>query len=224
MAGLHDPSGHSFPPDQQAALALADAMTQGSGAIPDALFDELSRHFSEAQIVEMAAVIGLFNYFNRFNNMLQTEITLMDPDVLIHRVEEALANRGDSADAAENAVTILAHGRRYTSLALFRIEGERLAAIAIGGHPIGPIGSAAPEISSAEIVNDGTTRLIAVSEGGSGYAPMAPATRSVCIVPVRMNDRVGGALIAEQERPGAFEDGEDRTLLERAAAIFGPLL
>jgi len=75
MAGLQDPASHPFPPDQKAALGLADAMTQGTGAIPDELFEELSRHFSEAQIVEMAAVIGLFNYFNRFNNMLRIDIT-----------------------------------------------------------------------------------------------------------------------------------------------------
>ena len=32
-------------------------------------------HFDDGQIVELAAVIGLFNYFNRFNDALRVEIT-----------------------------------------------------------------------------------------------------------------------------------------------------
>ena len=32
-------------------------------------------HFDEGEIVELAAVIGLFNYFNRFNDALQIPIT-----------------------------------------------------------------------------------------------------------------------------------------------------
>ncbi len=226
MAGLHDPAHHPFPSDQRAAIELADAMTQGSGAISDELFERLSRHFSEAQIVEMAAVIGLFNYFNRFNNMFQTEITLMDPDVLIHRVEETLADEGDPVAAAKNAVTILAHGREYAGLALFRVEGARLIPVAIGGRSIGQSGNTAPEVPSADIVKCGTTRIIAIPDGVPGYQPMAAAARSVCVVPVRKHNRVAGVLIAEQERPEAFmdEDEEDRRLLEGAAAILGRIL
>ncbi len=226
MTGLHDPALHSFPPDQRAAIEMADAMTQGSGAISDELFERLSRHFNEAQIVEMAAVIGLFNYFNRFNNMFQTEITLMDPDVLIHRVEEALANEEDPAGALKNAVAVLAHGRRYASLALFRVEGARLALVAIGGHPVGQPGDSVPVALRADLVEGGTTRIIAIPDGVPGYQPMAAAARSVCVVPVRKHDRLAGALIAEQERPEAFndEDEEDRRLLEGAAVILGRLL
>ncbi len=33
------------------------------------------RNFDDGQIVELAAVIGLFNYFNRFNDALRVEIT-----------------------------------------------------------------------------------------------------------------------------------------------------
>jgi alkylhydroperoxidase family enzyme len=41
--------------------------------IPDALFDRLRRHFSEAQIVELTLRATLCGFFNRFNDALQIE-------------------------------------------------------------------------------------------------------------------------------------------------------
>jgi hypothetical protein len=35
----------------------------------------LSSYYSEGEIVELLCAIGLFNYFNRFNNALQMEPT-----------------------------------------------------------------------------------------------------------------------------------------------------
>lgn len=35
----------------------------------------LRRHFDEGEIVEICAVVGLFNYFNRFNDALGMEPT-----------------------------------------------------------------------------------------------------------------------------------------------------
>ena len=48
------------------------AWTQ-SNRIPDALFERLRRHFSEAQIVELTLRITLCGFFNRFNDALQIE-------------------------------------------------------------------------------------------------------------------------------------------------------
>lgn len=42
--------------------------------IPDKVFDELRRHFSERQIVELTARIGLCGLFNRLNDALQIEL------------------------------------------------------------------------------------------------------------------------------------------------------
>lgn len=54
----------------RSAMQYADAMTP-TGSSPDqAMFDRLSREWSTEQIVEITAVIGLFNYFNRFANAL----------------------------------------------------------------------------------------------------------------------------------------------------------
>jgi alkylhydroperoxidase family enzyme len=64
-----------FTEAELAALRFAEALTLHSTAIPDSIFEGLRRHFEESEIVELALVAGLFNYFNRFNNALDVEIT-----------------------------------------------------------------------------------------------------------------------------------------------------
>jgi GAF domain-containing protein len=113
LEGLKDPERHPFPADQKAALQFADAMTEGSTAVPDELFREMRRHFSEPQIVEIATVIGVFNYFNRFNNALHTEITLMDPDVLVQRMAATILANPDPVEMCARVAEMLRQGRRY---------------------------------------------------------------------------------------------------------------
>ena len=62
-----------FSPAERAALALAEAMTVTPADIPDALFAELRDHYSEEQIVELAATIGLENYRARINRVFLIE-------------------------------------------------------------------------------------------------------------------------------------------------------
>lgn len=64
-----------FTEAEVAAIRFAEALTLHSNAIPDSIFEGLRRHFGESEIVEVALVAGLFNYFNRFNNALDVEIT-----------------------------------------------------------------------------------------------------------------------------------------------------
>jgi alkylhydroperoxidase family enzyme len=59
-----------FGPAWRAALNVAETMTRGTGHIPEESFHELATHWSPEQIVELVAVVGLFNYFNRFANAL----------------------------------------------------------------------------------------------------------------------------------------------------------
>lgn len=60
---------------EKAALRLAETMTQHSTKLSDEQFQELRSFYSEGEVVELMAAIGLFNYFNRFNNALQMEPT-----------------------------------------------------------------------------------------------------------------------------------------------------
>jgi len=57
------------------ALRFAERMTTDAHNVDDELWAELRRHFDEGEIVELASVVGLFNYFNRFNEALQMEPT-----------------------------------------------------------------------------------------------------------------------------------------------------
>jgi len=50
-------------------------MTSDSNGVDDELWRELRGHYSEGEVIELAAAIGLFNYFNRFNNALRVEPT-----------------------------------------------------------------------------------------------------------------------------------------------------
>lgn len=58
-----------------AALAYADAMTPTSGDVTDEIYAELARWWTAPQIIEITAVIGFFNYFNRFADALRIPIT-----------------------------------------------------------------------------------------------------------------------------------------------------
>jgi alkylhydroperoxidase family enzyme len=54
---------------------LAERVTRDAHNVDDKLFGELRHHFDEGEIIELLAAIGLFNYFNRFNDALEMEPT-----------------------------------------------------------------------------------------------------------------------------------------------------
>lgn len=64
-----------FDDAEKAALELAERSTRDSNSVDDAFWNELRRYYDEGEIVELLAAIGLFNYFNRFNNALHMEPT-----------------------------------------------------------------------------------------------------------------------------------------------------
>ncbi len=64
-----------FTAAEKAALRLAERMTVDSHTVDDELWSELRRHYDQGEIIELAAAIGLFNYFNRFNDALRVEPT-----------------------------------------------------------------------------------------------------------------------------------------------------
>jgi alkylhydroperoxidase family enzyme len=64
-----------FTPAEAAALRLADAITLGNGHIADQVWNAVAAYYDEGQLIELVGVISLFNYFNRFNNALEIEVT-----------------------------------------------------------------------------------------------------------------------------------------------------
>jgi alkylhydroperoxidase family enzyme len=60
-----------FTEAQKAALRMAEAMCERSVTVPDAVFEEVRRHFDEKAIVELVAMIALENMRARFNRALE---------------------------------------------------------------------------------------------------------------------------------------------------------
>jgi len=59
-----------LPPRQQAALSYTRVAMADSNNIPEQVWSELHAVFSDAEIVEVTAMIGLLNMLNLFNNCL----------------------------------------------------------------------------------------------------------------------------------------------------------
>lgn len=62
-----------FDPAERAALVLAEAMTRTAADVSDAEFDAAKAHFSNAQLVELAATAAMENYRARFNRAFEIE-------------------------------------------------------------------------------------------------------------------------------------------------------
>ena len=63
----------SLKPEYVVALEYLNAIFKNSNSIPDGMFDELRKHFSESEIVELTFLVGYINMLNWFNNALQVE-------------------------------------------------------------------------------------------------------------------------------------------------------
>jgi uncharacterized peroxidase-related enzyme len=64
-----------FTLQEKTGLRLAELMTRNERPLTDAEWQEMRDVFTEGEVVELMAAIGLFNYFNRFNNLLAMEAT-----------------------------------------------------------------------------------------------------------------------------------------------------
>jgi alkylhydroperoxidase family enzyme len=75
MQSLLDFENGPFDEKEKAALAYAKQLTIDARGVDDALFERLRKYYDEGEIVEISAMAGLFNYFNRVNDALQMEPT-----------------------------------------------------------------------------------------------------------------------------------------------------
>ena len=83
-----------FTPAEKSALRLAETVTRDAHAVTDEQYAELRTHYSEGEIVELLCAIGLFNYFNRFNNALKMEPTKPGEGGCAAPPQEAVAAQG----------------------------------------------------------------------------------------------------------------------------------
>lgn len=89
VAVLHFRDSDLFTPREKIALELAEAMTVTPQRVTDELFQRLPSHFSDPEIVELAATIALENYRARFNRCFGVEAHGFYP-----RLSELLAAAG----------------------------------------------------------------------------------------------------------------------------------
>lgn len=79
---------------------FAIAVTERPQRIPDAMFDELRRHFSEEQIFELTVRTALCGFFNRVNDALQIDA---EPGVIEHMLAVGFADEAAGHEAASAA-------------------------------------------------------------------------------------------------------------------------
>jgi alkylhydroperoxidase family enzyme len=73
IAAIDDESSDLVTPRERAALRLAEKLAVDHHKVDDALWSELRRHFSEAEIVELVAHATLYIGFGRFNEIVGIE-------------------------------------------------------------------------------------------------------------------------------------------------------
>lgn len=63
-----------FTPAEKAALEFACAAASAPGAVDEPIASELRRHWNDGEIVELAGVVALFGFLNRWNDAMATEL------------------------------------------------------------------------------------------------------------------------------------------------------
>lgn len=63
-----------FTPAEKAAFAFAQAASSVPNAVDEKIAEDLKRHWTDDEIVEILGVISLFGYLNRWNDSMATSI------------------------------------------------------------------------------------------------------------------------------------------------------
>jgi alkylhydroperoxidase family enzyme len=79
-----------FSAAERAALELAIAASGQPNAVTDEHFADMKKHWSEAQIVEIVAVVSFFGFMNRYNDTMATPLE----DEPIEVAEKHIARQG----------------------------------------------------------------------------------------------------------------------------------
>ena len=80
----------SFTEAERVALEFAIAAASQPNAVTDELFDAMKRHWSEGEIVEIAALVSYFGFMNRFNDTMATPLE----DEPAHVAEQHISEHG----------------------------------------------------------------------------------------------------------------------------------
>ena len=75
-----------FSTREKAALELCERMTYTNKRVTDKFFKRLKRHFSEEELVELAAIIALENFRSKFNPVFAVEAHGFCPVPLVKEI------------------------------------------------------------------------------------------------------------------------------------------
>lgn len=78
---------------EKLALELAERMTYTNKRVTDRFFKRLQRHFSDEELVELAAIIGLENFRSKFNPVFAVEAQGFCPLPAVKEVADRAAKR-----------------------------------------------------------------------------------------------------------------------------------
>lgn len=89
-----------FTPAERAVLAYADALVLDGGRVPDELFDELRRHLSDEEILELTYLTTLYEMHATMSRALRLEYDDRDEPVVEVAAPEGSGARDVGADIA----------------------------------------------------------------------------------------------------------------------------
>jgi alkylhydroperoxidase family enzyme len=78
---------------EKLALELCERMTYTGKRVTDRFFNRLKRHYSEEEMVELAAIIALENFRSKFNPVFAVESQGFCPLPAVSKVAAAAASR-----------------------------------------------------------------------------------------------------------------------------------
>ena len=78
---------------ERLALELAERMTYTGKRVTDKFFNRLKKHFTDEELVELAAVIALENFRSKFNPVFAVEAHGFCPLPAVKEVAAAAASR-----------------------------------------------------------------------------------------------------------------------------------
>jgi alkylhydroperoxidase family enzyme len=82
-----------FSSREKLALELCERMTYTKKRVTDRFFNRLKRHFSEEELVELAAIIALENFRSKFNPVFAVESHGFCPLPAVKQVAQEAARR-----------------------------------------------------------------------------------------------------------------------------------
>lgn len=82
-----------FSPRERLALELAERMTYTAKRVKDSFFRRLKRHFTDEELVELAAIIALENFRSKFNPVFGIEANGFCPLPAVQAASSAATER-----------------------------------------------------------------------------------------------------------------------------------